>query len=135
MPNPGASPLEHGSHAIVVGPADLASALDVDENNRYPAVFATSRMIGLMEIACAKCLLPLLLPGELSVGVTVEVTHTAATPPGATVTASARYLGPAGKKHRFEVVATDPGGEIGRGHHERAIISLDRLLQGAEKRR
>jgi predicted thioesterase len=134
MPIPGVSPREHGSHAIVVGPADLASALDVDADNRYPAVFATSRMIGLMEIACAKCLVPLLAPGELSVGVVVDVTHTAATLPGATVTATARYLGPVGKRHRFEVVVTDPGGEVGRGHHERAIVNLERLLEGARRR-
>ena len=130
MPNP----LAEASHSLVVGAADLASALDVDENNRYPPVFATTRMIGLMEIASAKCLVPLLGPGELSVGVIVEVTHTAATFAGATVTATARFVGMVGKRYRFEVVAVDPAGEVGRGHHERAIIALDRLLEGARRR-
>jgi predicted thioesterase len=130
MPNP----LPEASHSLVVGAADLASALDVDENNRYPPVFATTRMIGLMEIASAKCLVPLLAPGELSVGVIVDVTHTAATFAGATVTATARFVGMVGKRYRFEVVAVDPAGEVGRGHHERAIIALDRLLEGARRR-
>src|SRR6266568_3829604 len=119
MPIPDAHPSEQAAHAIVVGDADLASYLDVDPGNRYPAVLATTRMIGLMEIAAAKCLVPLLAPGELSVGVVVDVVHTAATLPGATVTATARFVGMAGKRYRFEVVATDPGGEVGRGHHER----------------
>jgi predicted thioesterase len=134
MPNPGIAPHAHASHSLVVGPADLASGFDVDEDNRYPAVFATARMIGLMEVAAAKCLVPLLVPGELSVGVIVDVVHTAATLPGATVTATARFVGMAGKRYRFEVVATDPAGEIGRGHHERAIVAVDRLLDGARKR-
>jgi predicted thioesterase len=134
MPNPGTVPHAQASHTHVVGPDDLASVLDVDPDNRYPAVFATTRMIGMMEIAAAKCLVPLLAPGELSVGVVVDVVHTAATLPGAPVTATARFLGMVGKRFRFEVVATDPGGEVGRGHHERAIVAVDRLLDGARKR-
>jgi predicted thioesterase len=35
----------------------------------------------------------------------------------------------------FDVIAHDPGGEIGRGTHKRAIISRERLLAGAAKRR
>jgi fluoroacetyl-CoA thioesterase len=76
--------------------------------------------------------------GELSVGVVVNVQHLAATPPGVDITAHARYLGRAGKLYRFEVTATeatDPGGEVGRGEHQRAIIKRERLLAGAAKRR
>jgi predicted thioesterase len=134
MPIPGTQPRAEASHAIVVGDADLASALSTDENNRYPPVFATSRMVGLMEIAAAKCLVAMLAPGELSVGVIVDVSHTAATFPGATVTATARFVGMSGKRYRFEVVAVDPAGEVGRGHHERAIVDVERLLEGARRR-
>jgi fluoroacetyl-CoA thioesterase len=134
MPIADARPLEQASHSIVVGERDLASILDLDPDNRYPAVFATTRMIALMEIASAKCLVPLLAPGELSVGVIVDVIHTAATLPGATVTATARFVGMAGKRYRFEVTVSDPGGEVGRGHHERAVVSTDRLMEGARRR-
>ena len=134
MPIKGVAPSEHGSHTIIVGEGDLASVLNVDDNNRYPAVLATTRMIGLMEVAAAKCLVPLLEPGELSVGVIVDVNHTAATLPGASVTATARFVGMAGKRYRFEVVATDPGGEVGRGHHERAIVDVERLMEAARRR-
>ena len=40
-----------------------------------------------------------------------------------------------GKLYAFEVVARDPGGEIMRGRHQRAVIEEPRLLAGAAKRR
>jgi len=117
-----------------VGPADLASALPIETEDEFPPVFATARMIGLMEIAAARVLQPLLGPGELSVGVTVDVSHTAPTPLGAPVTATARYAGREGKLFLFEVSVSDPGGEVGRGWHKRAIVSNERLQSGAAKR-
>lgn len=73
--------------------------------------------------------------GELSVGVTVDITHSAATPPGATVTATATLLRVEGKLFVFEVSATDDGGEIGRGTHKRAVVLTSRLVEGAARRR
>jgi hypothetical protein len=58
-------------------------------------------------------------PGELSVGVTVEVKHTAATPVGAWVEAEATSRAQDGKLYVFEVVARDLGGEVMRGVHKR----------------
>lgn len=118
----------------VVGPEDLASALPLEMGDAFPAVFATARMIGLMEIAASRVLLPFVGPGEMSVGVTVDVNHTAPTPLGATVTATARYAGRDGKMFLFEVSVSDPGGEVGRGWHKRAIVSTERLLSGAARR-
>jgi fluoroacetyl-CoA thioesterase len=122
------------SAELVVGPADLASSLSLEPHDNFPAVFATARMIALMEVASARLLLPSLGSGELSVGVSVDVSHTAPTPLGALVTATARYLGREGKLFLFEVAAHDPGGEIGKGLHKRAIVSAERLESGAAKR-
>jgi fluoroacetyl-CoA thioesterase len=119
---------------IVVGDSDLASALPLASGDAFPAVLATARMVALMEIASARLLHSCLSAGELSVGVSVDVTHTAPTTKGATVRAEARYLGRDGKLFLFEVVASDQGGEIGRGRHKRAIVSVDRLQAGAAKR-
>ncbi|HEX6737322.1 MAG TPA: thioesterase [Vicinamibacteria bacterium] len=130
-PEPGAT----GEVALVVGEDDLASALSTSHHDAFPAVFATARMVAFMELAAARVLQPLLAPGELSVGVSIETSHSAATPPGATVTARARYLGAEGKQYLFEVAAFDDAGEIGRGTHRRAIVTVERLLAGAERRR
>jgi predicted thioesterase len=92
-------------------------------------------MVALMEMASARAMAGILEDGELTAGVTINVTHSAATPPGLTVRARARFLGMVGKFYRFEVVAEDDAGEIGRGLHDRAIVRHARLLEGAERRR
>ena len=123
-----------GTATLVVGPQDLASSISSQTGDEFPPVLATARMIALMEIAAARVLQPLLGPGELSVGVTVDVSHTAPTPLGAQVTATARYVRREGKLFLFEVSVADPGGEVGRGRHERAIVSNERLQSAAAKR-
>lgn len=123
-----------GTARLLVGEGDLATQLNQQPGDGFPPVFATARMIGLLELASARALQPRLAEGELSVGVSVDVTHTAATPAGAWVEAEARLVGREGKLFVFEVVARDPGGEIGRGRHRRAIVATDRLLAGARRR-
>ena len=128
--SPGAS----GRASIVVGEGDLASVLATEAGDSFPRVLATARMIALMELAASRALRPLLADGELSVGVNLDVAHTAATPPGATATATGTFLRMDGKLYVFEVVAEDPGGEVGRGLHRRAIVARERLEAGAAKR-
>ena len=123
-----------GTATLVVGPQDLASSISGETGDEFPPVLATARMIALMEIAAGRVLQSLLGPGELSVGVTVDISHTAPTPPGAEVTATARYAGREGKLFLFEVSVADPGGEVGRGWHKRAIVSNERLQSSAAKR-
>ncbi|HEY6051447.1 MAG TPA: thioesterase [Thermoanaerobaculia bacterium] len=118
----------------IVQEGDLASRLSDAHSGSFPDVFSTSRLVALMELAAARALRPMLAPGQLSVGVLVDIVHTAATPPGVRVRATARYTGRAGKAYAFEVVAYDPAGEIGRGRHHRAIIDSERLVRGAAKR-
>ena len=122
------------SAQLKVAPSDLASALNLEPADAFPPVFATSRMVALMELAAARVLRPQLRAGELSVGVSVDVVHTAATPLGATVTATAKFVGREGKLFLFEVSATDNAGEVGRGTHKRAIVTTERLVAGAAQR-
>jgi len=119
---------------LTVTEADLASAVGLEPLDQFPRVFATARLVALMEVAASRLLRPLLEPGELSVGVFVNIVHAAATPPGATVIATATFTGREGKLYVFDVLAADDGGEIGRGVHKRAIVSSERLLTGALKR-
>ncbi len=118
---------------LVTG-ADLAEVLNQYADDAFPAVYATSRMIGLMELAAARAMREALSAGELSVGVSLDVSHLAATPIGIEVTAEARYVGQEGKLFVFELTARDRGGDIGRGTHKRAIVTADRLLGGAVRR-
>jgi len=77
--------------------SDLAKELSIDPDDDFPEVYATSRMIALMELASARLMKPLLSEGELSVGVNVNVNHIAATPNNATVKAISIYEGMEGK--------------------------------------
>ena len=122
------------SAELVVKHSDLASALPLNSADAIPAGFATARLVALMEIASARVLQPCLGAGQLSVGVSVDVMHSAPTPPGVVVTATARYLGRDGKLFDFEVVAFDAGGEVGRARHRRAIVDAQRLQANADRR-
>jgi fluoroacetyl-CoA thioesterase len=122
------------SATTAVSGGDLAVVLNQTAEDAFPAVYATSRMVGLMGLAAARVMRPALASGELSVGVSLDITHTAATPIGVEVTAEARYVGQEGKLFVFELLARDRGGVIGHGTHKRAVVSESRLLTGAIRR-
>lgn len=132
---PQLTPGTQASISITVQERDLASALGFETNDQFPPVFATSRMIALMELAAARVMAPLLNDGELSVGVTVDIMHAAPTPLGSTARAVATFREMEGKLLLFDVTAYDDAGEIGRGTHKRAIVATERLLAGTEKRK
>ena len=123
-----------GQAEMVVQSSDTAKVLALSSEDSFPEVFATSRMIALMELAAARAMRPALQPGQLSVGVSLNVKHTAATPVGVRVRAVATYERNDGKLFIFKVEAFDDAGPIGAGEHSRAIIDTQRLLEGAARR-
>src|SRR6266446_5938209 len=56
-----------------IGEPEIGASTTVDPRDNFPAVFATTRTIALMELAGARILHPLLQPGEMSVGAHVDV--------------------------------------------------------------
>jgi fluoroacetyl-CoA thioesterase len=90
-----------------------------------PKVFATGFMIVLMEWACTELVAQHLDPGEGSVGVHIDVSHVAATPPGMTVTAEAECVEVIGRRVAFKVKAHDGIDLIGEGRHERFVVIWD----------
>lgn len=93
-----------------------------------PAVFATGFMIGLMEWTCMKVLEGHLNEGEGSLGIHVDVSHTAATVPGQVVTVEAECTGVSGRRVSFRVSAHDGIEKIGEGKHERMIVPWERFV-------
>jgi fluoroacetyl-CoA thioesterase len=92
-----------------------------------PKVFATGFMIVLMEWVCAQLLAPHLESGEGSLGVHVDVSHLAATPPGMAVTVDAEIAEIVGNRVTFKVKAHDGIDLIGEGRHERFIVAWDKF--------
>ena len=93
-----------------------------------PHVFATGFLVGLLEWACIELIAPHLdRPGEQSVGTHIDVSHSAATPPGFTVTVRTKLVVVDGRRLAFEVEATDGVDTISRGRHERFVIERSRF--------
>lgn len=97
-------------------------------------VLATPVMIGLMEDAARNLVDPELSPGQMSVGVNLNITHLAPTPVGMRVTARAELVAVEGHKLTFQVEAHDDKEKIGAGTHTRAIINLERFMAKAEEK-
>lgn len=99
-----------------------------------PKVFATAYLVGLLEWACLEAIRPHLDAGEQSVGTGIWVTHTAATPPGLTVTVELRLLEVEGRRLTFAVKAHDGVDPIGEGKHERFVIERERFVRKVEEK-
>ena len=89
-----------------------------------PAVYGTPTMILHMEMAAGSAIQPFLPAGYVSVGMTVNVRHLAATPIGRTVRAVARIAKVETKSVVFEVEAWDGDRKIGDGTHRRGIVNV-----------
>lgn len=88
-----------------------------------PKVLATGFMVGLIEWTCIQAVNPHLdWPREQTVGISVNLTHTAATPPGMAVTVKVRLEKVEGRKLSFSVSAHDGVDQISEGTHERFVI-------------
>jgi predicted thioesterase len=91
--------------------------------------FATPAMVALMEQAAWTSVVDALDEGQGTVGSRLDVTHTAATPMGMTVTATSELIEIDGRRLVFRVSATDQHGLIGEGIHERYIIDQARFRE------
>jgi fluoroacetyl-CoA thioesterase len=98
------------------------------EFKAMPEVLATGYMVGFIEWACIQAINPYLnWPEEQTVGIHIDVSHIAATPPGLEVTAKVRLVEVDGRRLIFEVEAHDGIELITRGKHERFVINKDKF--------
>jgi fluoroacetyl-CoA thioesterase len=100
---------------------------EVADFQAMPQVFATGYMVGLMEWTCMQLMAPHLDPGEGSLGVHIDVNHTAATPPGFSVTVDVECSRVDGNRVSFDVVAHDGVDQIGKGRHERFVVAWEKF--------
>lgn len=98
-------------------------------------VLATPRMVALMEEAAVAALAPHLPAGWQTVGTRLNVRHTAATPLGGWVTATARLVEVDRARTVFAVTASDQAGPIGAGLHERFLVESEAFMARAAARR
>jgi fluoroacetyl-CoA thioesterase len=89
-----------------------------------PAVYSTPMMILHMEMAAGSAIQSFLPAGYVSVGMTVNIRHLAATPVGRAVRAIARVAKVEAKSVVFEVEAWDGDRKIGDGNHRRGVVNV-----------
>jgi len=119
-----------GTAEIVVGPEHTAPFV----GSGRIAVLATPVMINLIEAAALAAVEQLLPSGHQSLGIQLDVSHTAATPVGLRVTATAEVLQVQGRTITFRVAARDEFEPIGGGTHRRVVVSVSRFDERVQRK-
>jgi len=115
----------------VVGNMDTADYF----GNKGFHLYGTPALVGLMEEACSKALVPYLPEGSGSVGTAVNIKHLAPTPLGVKVRAEAELKEVDGRRLRFHVEAFDEMEKIAEGEHERYIVDLSKFFKRVEEKK
>jgi fluoroacetyl-CoA thioesterase len=107
-----------------------------EEFQLMPKVFATGFLVGLFEWACIRAIKPYLdYPKEQTVGIHVNFSHIAATPPGLSITVKGRLDEIEGRKLSFSIEASDGIEKISEGTHERFIIFTEKFNQKVDRKK
>lgn len=103
---------------------------DSAEFAAMPRVLATAYLVGLVERACIELLRDHLdFPTEMTLGTHIDISHSAPTTVGETVTIEVELTEQDGRTLAFKVVGRDERHEITRGTHRRALIDTHRFLR------
>lgn len=91
-------------------------------------VYATPRMVSMMEYTAWSSVEPYMEEGFGTVGTHLDISHLASSPVGAHITIDSELVEIDRRKLVFEVKAYDDKGIIGEGRHERFIINNDKFM-------
>lgn len=94
-----------------------------------PPVYSTPDMIRLMETACFHALQPFCDEGEITVGISINVEHRAASGIGFRINAQAELESFDGRFYVMRVRAHDGIQEIGRGTVGRAVVHVPSFIE------
>lgn len=97
-------------------------------------VLSTPKMVALMEKSAADLAEKFLPENFTSVGIFLEVHHTAPTPIGLKIFAESEIKKIEERKIFFEIIARDEHGEIGRANHTRFIVDREKFQEKADKK-
>jgi predicted thioesterase len=119
-----------GEEQFVVGERHLIDFA----HDGMPKILCTPWLIWFLEHAARNAVLPLLEPGESTVGVLVNVEHTAATPLGEQVVCRARVIYADGPLISFQLEARDEHERVARGTHKLRVIQAARLAKKVQSK-
>lgn len=119
--------LETGSRGdakLVVTEADTARRL----GSGIVDVLGSPRLVALCEEACCNAVAGSLDEGTTTVGMRIQFDHLQPTPVGAEVIAEAVLEKIDGRRLKFTVSASDPGGLVAAGKITRVLVDVDRFM-------
>ncbi len=113
------------TQTVVCAPEHFASRITPGT----PDVFSTPALGALVEKTAAEWVAQHLAPDQMTVGAQIVINHTAATPAGMTVTATATLTAVEGRRLDFTWTASDGVDDVGHGTHQRFVVDRARFEQ------
>jgi len=123
-----ARPIPIGTHGEASETVDLKHTLSA-HHAELPPVYSTPDMIRLMETACFHALQPYCDEGEITVGISIDVEHRAASGIGMQIRAEAELESFDGRFYIMLVRAHDGAQEIGRCTVGRAVVHVSSFVE------
>lgn len=122
---------QQATGTVVVAPEHFASLVF----SGAPDVFSTPALGALIEATAAEWLQSQLDDGQMSVGAQLVINHTAATPPGLSVTVTTTVSAVEGRRVDFTWSATDGVDDVGNGTHQRFVVDSARFMSRLDGKR
>jgi fluoroacetyl-CoA thioesterase len=110
---------------VTVEPKDTVGALDPS----MPQVAATPYLVTVAEFACAQLVKDQLEPGQITVGTRVVIDHLGASKVGAELVVKAALANREKNRFRFSVEIEDGPRLVAKVEHERAAVSLEKIMK------
>jgi predicted thioesterase len=110
---------------VTVEAKDTVGALDPS----MPQVASTPYLVTVAEIACAHLVKDRLEPGQITVGTRVVIDHLGASKVGAQLLVTAAVMNREKNRFRFSVVIEDGARLVAKVEHERAAVSLEKIMK------
>jgi fluoroacetyl-CoA thioesterase len=110
---------------VVVEPKDTVGALDPS----MPQVASTPYLVTIAEIACARLVKEQLEAEQITVGTRVVIDHLGASKVGAELVVKTMLLNREKNRFRFSVEIEDGARLVARVEHERAAVSLEKIMK------
>jgi fluoroacetyl-CoA thioesterase len=94
-----------------------------------PMVAATPYLVAIAEMASSRLVKDQLEPGQITVGTRVVIDHLGASKVGAELVLTTALLNREKNRFRFSVQIEDGGRTVAKVEHERAAVSLEKIMK------
>ena len=94
-----------------------------------PYVAATPYLVGMAEMTCSHLVKDLLEPGQVTVGSRVVIDHLGPSKVGAELVIKAALLQRERNRFKFSVTVEDGARTVAKVEHERAAVSLEKMMR------